>query len=58
MDTIQYHLYYININSSGAIDLEMDESILDEKLSFWVLELSFPSILDCGSYIVCHQNYL
>ena len=35
----------------GAIDVEMDGSVLKEKSSFKVLEFTFPSRLDWRSYI-------
>ena len=38
-------------NSTGAIDIEMDESVLKEKSSFKMLGLSFCSKLDWGPYI-------
>ena len=39
-------------NNSGAIDVKMDGSVLEEKSSFKILGVSFSSKLDCGSYIV------
>ena len=33
-------------------NLEMNESILEEKLSFKMLRLTFPAKLDWGSYII------
>ena len=38
--------------STGAIDVKMDGSILEEKRSFKMLGLTFSSKLDWGSYIV------
>ena len=38
--------------NTGAIDVKMDESVLEEKSSFKMLGLTFSSKLDCGSYIV------
>ena len=38
--------------NSVAIDMKMDESILEEKSSFKILRVSFSSKLDRGSYIV------
>ena len=38
--------------NTGAIDLKMDGSILEEKTSFILLGLTFSSKLDWGSYIV------
>ena len=39
-------------NNTGAIDLKMDESVLEEKSSFKMLGLTFSSKLDWGSYII------
>ena len=33
-------------NKTGAIDVKIDESVLEEKSSFKMLELTFPSELD------------
>ena len=38
--------------TAGAIDVKMDESVLEEKTSFKMLGLTFSSKLDWGSYIV------
>ena len=38
--------------NTGAIDVKMDESVLEEKSSFKMLRLTFSSKLDWGSYIV------
>ena len=38
--------------NTGAIDVKMDGSILEEKTSFKMLRLTFSSKLDWGSYIV------
>ena len=38
--------------NTGAIDVKMDGSVLDEKLSFKILGLTFSSKLDWGSYII------
>ena len=40
------------IDSTGAIDVKMDGSVLEEKSSFKMLGLTFSSKLDWGSYIV------
>ena len=37
--------------NTGAIDVEMDGSVLEEKSSFKMLGLTFSSKLDWGSYI-------
>ena len=37
---------------TGAIDVKMDGSVLEEKTSFKMLRLTFSSKLDWGSYIV------
>ena len=39
-------------NNSGSIDVKMDGSVLEEKLSFKILVLTFSSKLDWGSYII------
>ena len=39
-------------SNTGAFDVKMDGSILDEKSSFKMLGLTFPSKLDRGSYII------
>ena len=38
--------------NTGAIDVKMDGSVLEEKTSFKMLGLTFSSNLDWGSYIV------
>ena len=38
--------------NTGAIDVKMNGSVLEEKTSFKMLWLTFSSKLDCGSYIV------
>ena len=38
--------------NTGAIDVKMDGSVLEEKTSFKMLELNFSAKLDWGSYIV------
>ena len=39
-------------NNSGAIDVKMDGSVLEEKSSFKMLGLTFSSKLNWGSYII------
>ena len=39
-------------NNTGATDVKMDESALEEKSSFKMLGLTFSSKLDWGSYII------
>ena len=39
-------------NKTGAIDVKMDGYVLEEKLSFKMLGLTFSSELDWGSYII------
>ena len=39
-------------NNTGAIDVKMDESALEEKSSFKMLALAFSPILDWDSYII------
>ena len=38
--------------NTGAIDVKMDGSILEEKPSFKMLRLTLSSKLDWGSYII------
>ena len=39
-------------NNSGAIDVKMDGSVLEEKQYFKILGLTFSSKLDWGSHII------
>ena len=39
-------------NNTGVIGVKMDGSVLEEKLSFKMLGLTFSSKLDWGSYII------
>ena len=39
-------------NSTGSIDVKMDGFFLEEKSSFKMLGLTFPSKSDWGSYII------
>ena len=39
-------------NNTGAIDVKIDGSVLEEKSSFKILGLTFFSELDSGSYII------
>ena len=39
-------------NNNGSIDKKIDGSVLEEKLSFKMLGLTFSSKLDWGSYII------
>ena len=39
-------------NSTGAIDVKMDGSVLEEKSSFKMLGFTFSSKLDWSSYII------
>ena len=39
-------------NDTGAIDVKMDGSVLEENSSFIMLGLTFSSKLDLGSYII------
>ena len=43
-------------NNTGSVDVKMDGSILEEKLSFKMLELILSSKLNCGSYITSIAN--
>ena len=40
-------------NNTGAIDMKMYGSVLDEKSSFKMLRLTFSSKLDWSSYLYC-----
>ena len=39
-------------NNTGAIDVKIHVSVLEEKSSFKILGLTFSSKLDWGSYII------
>ena len=39
-------------NNTGAVDVKMDASVLEEKSSFKMLGLTFSSKLICGSNII------
>ena len=39
-------------NNTGSIDVKMNGSVLEEKSFFKLLELTFSSKLDWGSYII------
>ena len=39
-------------NNTGGTDVKIDRSVLEEKSSFKVLGLNYPSKLDWGSYII------
>ena len=45
-------------NNTGAIDVKIDGSFLEEKSFFKMLGLSFSSKWDWGSYISSHNNHL
>ena len=45
-------LFFDQSNSTGAIDVKMDRSFLEEKSSFKILGLTFSSKLNWGSYII------
>ena len=40
-------------NNNGSIDVKMYGSVLEERLSFKLLGLTFSFKLDWGSYIIC-----
>ena len=40
-------------NTTSAIDVKMDGSVLEKKSSFKMLGLTFSSKLDWNSYIIC-----
>ena len=39
-------------NNTGSTDVKIDGSVFEEKSSFKMLELTFSSKLDWGSYII------
>ena len=43
-------------DNTGAIDVKIDGSVLDENSSFKMLGLTFSSKLDWGSYIISIGN--
>ena len=45
-------LVSLDQSNSGAIDVKMDGSVLQEKSFFKILGLTFSSKLDCASYII------
>ena len=40
-------------SNTGAIDVKIDGSVLEEQSSFKMVQLTFSSKLDWGLYIVC-----
>ena len=44
--------WFDRANNNGSIDVKMDGSVLEEKLSFKKLQLTFSPKLDWGSYII------
>ena len=47
-----YLVSFDRSNNNGSIDVKMDGSVLEEKSSFKMMGLTFPSKLDWGSYII------
>ena len=43
---------FTSLKNNGSTDVKMDESVLEEKSSFKMLDLTFSSKLDWGSYII------
>ena len=43
---------FVQSNNTGAIDVKMDRSVLEEKSSFKMLGLTLSSKLDWDSYII------
>ena len=43
---------FVQPNNTGAIDVKMDRSVLEEKSSFKMLGLTLSSKLDWYSYII------
>ena len=48
-----YLLLFDQSNNTGATDVKMDGSVLEENSLFKMLGLTFSSKLDWGSYIYC-----
>ena len=44
-------------NNTGAIEVKIGESVLEEISSFKMLGLTFSSKLDRGSYIILQENW-
>ena len=53
----KFILFQLIVQTANTIDVTMDESVLDEKSSFKMLEMSLTSKLDCGFCIVYCQNF-
>ena len=45
-------VWFDQSNNTGSIDVKMDGSVLEEKSSFKMLELTFSSKLDWDPYII------
>ena len=45
-------VWFDGSNNTGSIDVKMDGSVLEKKLPFKMLGLTFSSKLDLGSYII------
>ena len=45
-------------NNTGAIDVKINDSVLEEKSSFKMLGLNFSSKLDWGSYIISIAKFV
>ena len=43
---------FVSSNKTGSADVKIDGFVLEEKLSFKMLGLTFSSKLDWGSYII------
>ena len=52
LEKLNYIFSFDRSKNTGAIDVKMDGSVLEEKKSFKMLGLTFSSKLDWGSYIV------
>ena len=44
---------FVQSNNTGAVDVKMDWSVLEEKSSFEMLGLTFYSKFDWGPYYIC-----
>ena len=50
---VDVHVGKTRLVYTGAVDVKMDGSVLEEKSSFKMLGLTFSSKLDWSSYITC-----
>ena len=53
ISTVEKLVSFDQFNNTGAIDVKMDGSVLEEKSSFKMRGLNFFSKLNWGTYIIC-----